>query len=74
MTLNLLELGRFKLETVKCRSLLQLSYYLNVKDPLIIPLIIFSSCCEKVHDNKEFSHENSKPHRESQIMTGKVKP
>ena len=34
---------------------------LNVTDPLIIPVIyIFLSCCEKAHDNKEFSHENSK--------------
>ena len=25
---------------------------------------------ERVHDNKQFSHENSKPRRESQITTG----
>ena len=48
------------------------SYYLNVKDPLIIPLIIFLSCHEKVHDNKEFRHENSKPLHESRIT--KVEP
>ena len=38
------------------------SYYLNVTDPLINPLIFTSFCyCERVHDNKEFSHWNSKP-------------
>ena len=30
---------------------------------------IFLSCREKAHDNKEFSRENSKPCRESRIMT-----
>ena len=31
----------------------------------MIPLIsIFLSSCQKAHDNKEFSHENSKPCRE----------
>ena len=46
------------------------SYYLNVIDPLIIPLIfIFLSCCENAYDNKKFSHENSKPCCESWIMT-----
>ena len=30
---------------------------------------IFLSCRERVHDNKEFSHENSKPCCESQILT-----
>ena len=40
--------------------------YLNVTDPLIIPMIlIFLSCREKAHDNKEFIHQNSKPCRES---------
>ena len=40
--------------------------YLNVTDPLIIPMIfIFLFCCEKAHDNKEFNHENSKPCCES---------
>ena len=40
----------------------QLSYYLNVTDALIIPLIfMFLSCHKKAHDNKEFSQENSKP-------------
>ena len=35
---------------------------LNVTDSLIISMIfIFLSCREKAHDNKEFSHENSKP-------------
>ena len=48
----------------------KLSYYSNVTDPLIIPMIFtFLSCHEKAHDNKEFSQENSKPHRESQITT-----
>ena len=38
------------------------TYYLNVTDILIILMIfIFLSCCEKVHDKKEFSRENSKP-------------
>ena len=31
-----------------------LSYYLYVKDPLIIPLIVFLSCCGNARDNKEF--------------------
>ena len=32
----------------------------------MIPFIyIFLPCREKAHDNKEFSRENSKPHRES---------
>ena len=35
----------------------------------MIPIIfIFLSCREKAHDNKGFSHENSRP-RESQITT-----
>ena len=35
-----------------------MSYYLNVTDPLTIPLIfIFLSCCQKVHYNKEISRE-----------------
>ena len=46
------------------------SYCLNVTDPLIIPFIfIFLPCHEKDCDNKEFSHENSKPFHESQITT-----
>ena len=32
-------------------------------------ILIFLSCREKAHDNKEFGRENSKPRRESQIMT-----
>ena len=49
-------------------SVLQLSYYLNVKDPLMIPLIfIFLSCCDKAHDNK-FGCKNSKPDHESQSV------
>ena len=36
---------------------------------IIILSFIFLFCCEKAHDNKEFSHENSKPGRESQITT-----
>ena len=56
------------------KILRSLSYYLNVTDPLINPLIIplifvFLSCCEKAHDSKEFSRENSKPRRESRITT-----
>ena len=49
---------------------IRFEYYQNVTDPLIIPLIfIFLLCREKAHDNKEFSHENSKSCCESQIMT-----
>ena len=52
------------------KVLRQLSYYLNLSDPLIIPLIfIFLSYHEKANDNKEFSRKNSKPRRESGIMT-----
>ena len=32
-------------------------------------IFIFLSYREKAHDNKEFSRENSKPHRESRIAT-----
>ena len=57
-------------QSVMIKVLWQLSYYLNVTDPLIIPLIfLLLSCREKAHDNKEFSHENSKPCHESQITT-----
>ena len=46
------------------------SYYLNVTDPLLNPLIFISYCYhERVHDNKEFNRGNSKPCCESQIMT-----
>ena len=52
------------------KILKSLSYYLNVTDPLIIPMIfVFLSCREKAIDNKEFSCENSKPCRESRITT-----
>ena len=44
-----------------------LSQYLNVADPLIIPMIL--SCREKADNEKEFGHENSKPCCESRIMT-----
>ena len=47
-----------------------LPHYLNVADPLIIPMIfIFLSCREKAHDEKEFGRENSKPCRELRITT-----
>ena len=37
-------------------SVLQVSHYLNVKDPLIIPLIfIILSCCEEAYDSKKWS-------------------
>ena len=50
------------------KALRQLSYFVNVTDPLIIPMIlIFLSCHEKAHDNKEFNHEYSKLHCESGI-------
>ena len=55
--------------TYKIKYISQINY-LNVKYPLIISFIfIFSSCREKAHDNKEFSRENSKPRRESWIMS-----
>ena len=41
-------------------------FYLNVTDPLIIPLI-FLPCCEKAHYSNKFCHENQKPHCELQI-------
>ena len=37
-------------------------------------IFCFLSCHEKAHDNKEFSCENSKPCRKSQIKTRKVEP
>ena len=47
-----------------------LSYYLNVTDPFIVPMIFtFLSCHEKAHDNKEFSGKVLKPRCESQITT-----
>ena len=46
----------------------------NVTDPLINILIFVSLCYrKKVHDKKEFSHGNSKPSSELQIMTHYVK-
>ena len=55
------------------KLLRQLSYYLNVTDPLVIPIIfIFISFFEKAHDNKEFSREVSKPCCESQITIHEV--
>ena len=57
---------QFTVQSVKVIT----SYYLNVTDPLIIPLIfIFLSYLEKAHDNKVFSHENLQPHCVSQITT-----
>ena len=48
------------------KGLRQLPYFLNVTDPLIIPVIlIFFSCHENAHDNKEFSCGTSTPHCES---------
>ena len=41
-------------------SVLQLSYYLHVKNSLIISLIFIFLSCEKGHDSKEFIRENSK--------------
>ena len=35
-------------------------------------ILIFLSCWENAHDNKEFGCENSKPYRESQIRTCEV--
>ena len=54
--------------SVKCYD--NYSYYLDVTNPLIIPMIFtFLSYCEKARDNKEFCRENSKPRRESRITT-----
>ena len=53
-----------------------MSHQLNVWDLLITPFISFLHflpCREKAHD-KEFSRENLKPHRDSQIMTLSVEP
>ena len=37
---------------------------------MTVPMIFIAlSCLEKADDNKEFSHENSKPCRESRITT-----
>ena len=48
------------------KVLRQLSYYLYVTNPLIIPLIfIFLSCREMACDSKEFTYENSKPRGKS---------
>ena len=35
-------------------------------------VFIFLFCREKAHDNEEFSRENSKPRRESQITTREI--
>ena len=52
------------------KVLWSLSYYSNVRDPLIISLIFgFLSCPGKAHDNKKFSRENLKSRRESRITT-----
>ena len=40
----------------------------------MIFFLIFLLCCEKAHDDKEFSLENSKPHHESRITTCKAEP
>ena len=54
--------GKQSSEKFLFKVLRSLSYYLNVTDPLIIPVnFIFLSCREKVHDNKEFSGKISKP-------------
>ena len=37
-------------------------------------MFIFLCCHEKTHGNKNFSHKNLKPGRESQITTSSVKP
>ena len=41
---------------------------------IFIFIFFYLSSREKADDSKEFSHENSKPCYESQIMTSKVKP
>ena len=64
MTLNFMEI---RIRESSVGQYYNFNYYLNVKDLLIIPWIIFLSCLEKVHDNKEFSHENSKPCCESRM-------
>ena len=47
---------------IQCSKCLRQLSHLNITDSLIFPLIFFFlSWREKAHDNKEFSHENSKP-------------
>ena len=45
--------------TVQCSNIQFYFFYLNVTDPLIIPLVfIFLPCREKAHDSNEFCREN----------------
>ena len=56
-----------RISTKKMNLRVEITFiYLNVTNPLIIPLIfIFLSCREKAHDNRELSRENSKLRHES---------
>ena len=58
----------YQYSPVKCYD--NYSYYLDVTNPLITPMIfIFLSCRENARDNKEFCRENSQPRRQSRIKT-----
>ena len=57
----------FSFQSVKIAFVL-----INVADSNLI--FTFLSCREKAHDNKDFSCENSTPHRESRITTRYVEP
>ena len=60
-TINIVESSKSS-KTVILSKFTEISYYLNVTDPLINPLIYISLCYhEKVDDNKEFSHGNPEP-------------
>ena len=61
--------AQFSVQSVKITFMLFKSHR-----SIDIPIDFFLSCHEKAHDNKEFSHENLKPCRESRITTHQVKP
>ena len=57
MTLNLLELQRFELESQLQVSVITLILFKHQRS-IDNSIDYILSCCEKVHDNKEFSREN----------------
>ena len=60
-TINIVESSKSS-KTVILSKFTEISYYLNVTDPLINALIYISLCYhEKVDDNKEFSRGNPEP-------------
>ena len=59
----------FKNNDQKYNYVSNFDIFLDITDPLLNPLIFISYCYhERVNDNKEFNHGNSKPCCESQIM------